>query len=298
MIALVELRALDLERAALEVRSGHLDDRRGRRAWRRRRLSRGARHGAACASTSGADRLRCSNGSARSTGIRVHGPPSADAPRRPHLLHARRASIHTTSPSCSGARASACAPSHHCAQPLMRCLGVGRDRPRELRRLQRAGRRRRPRRGASRAAQRSSRADGRPLPRLHPRALQAPAQLRRARAARPRGARAQPAVRRRARRADRGRATGASPTCASTDTAARSPRRPRRSPPRSSSAWRSRRSRSSTPTGCSSCSGSRSRRRGASARCCPEGRAPRDDRRRQLAGVSPADTIPIRDSSR
>ena len=51
--------------------------------------------------------------------------------------------------------------------------------------------------------------------------------------ARPRGARAQPALRRRARRADPRRRTAASPTCASRATAARSRRPPPRSPPRS-----------------------------------------------------------------
>ena len=94
---------------------------------------------------------------------------------------------------------------HHCAQPLMRCLGVGATARasfhvynvrEDVDRLVHAL-------GSARRGVRRS--DGRPLPRLHPRPLQEPAELRRARAARPRVPRPQPALRRRAGRAHRGR---------------------------------------------------------------------------------------------
>ena len=62
-------------------------------------------------------------------------------------------------------------------------------------------------------------------------------------------------------------ATSASMTCASRGTAARSPRLQHRSPPRSSKGWTSARSKGSAQTGCWTCSGSRSPRHAASARC-------------------------------
>ena len=69
---------------------------------------------------------------------------------------------------------------------------------------------------------------GRALPRIHPRPLQEPPELRGARAARRRVLRPQPALRRRDGRAHQARRRPVA-TCASTARAARSPRRPPRS---------------------------------------------------------------------
>ena len=172
----------------------------------------GARDGAGTRARARADRVH-----ARAPGARCPGCASR-ARRRPTCGEAwrrsrSRACIPTTSPSWPTARGVCIRAGHHCAQPLMRCLGVERDRAREHRRLQRARGHRRARRGTLPGAaprvvvsvhfeacvELSMRADGRPLPRLHPRPLQAATELRRARAPRPRGAGAQPAVRRRAR---------------------------------------------------------------------------------------------------
>ena len=90
---------------------------------------------------------------------------------------------------------------HHCAQPLMRCLGVARRPGRASASTTTSPTSTRWSRRCRAADEVFGLCDGRPVPRLHPRALQAPEELRRARPARPRGARAQPAVRRRARRA-------------------------------------------------------------------------------------------------
>ena len=129
-----------------------------------------------------------------------------------------RACTRTTSPSCCDREAVCVRAGHHCAQPLMRCLGVGATarasfhvyNARED--VDRLVARARP------ARARCSSSDGRALSRLHPRPLQEPAELRRARAARPRVPRPQPALRRRAGRAHRGRGRQGRATCASTAT--------------------------------------------------------------------------------
>ena len=127
---------------------------------------------------------------------------------------------------------------HHCAQPLMRRLGVpatsrasfGVHNTRaDVDRLVDGARRRCALSSVSRTAMDDA------LPGVHPRALQAPAQLGRARRRRPRVRGQQPALRRRAEGAAQGRRRRArSTTCASRATAARSRRRRRRwSPTRS-----------------------------------------------------------------
>ena len=252
MIASVDRQTVDLERAAVEVRGGHADDRRGGRPRRRRRLPRGARHGPRARARARAHRATCSSACARCRACASSGLPSAE--RAAAWRRSRsRACIPTTSPSsptaaaCASARATT-ARSRSCAasaspRPRARASGVYNDAadidalvrrcmarasfglsdPRDATR----------REGDCAGRRREGLSDGRPLPRLHPRALQAPAELRRAGAARP------------ARRSSTTRSAAtswactscstatASRTCASRATAARSRRPRRRSPPRS-----------------------------------------------------------------
>ena len=74
--------ALDLERAAVEVRGGNLDDRPGRRSRRRGRLPRLAGHGGGARARAGADRLR-----ARAAGAHRRRQP-VRAARRPRIAAA------------------------------------------------------------------------------------------------------------------------------------------------------------------------------------------------------------------
>ena len=101
-------RALDLERAALEVRGRHQRDRRGDRPRRGGRLPRRDRDGARARARARADRLRA-RAAARRRGrhaVRPDEPTGAAAWCRSRS----RGCTPTTSPSCATARRSACAP--------------------------------------------------------------------------------------------------------------------------------------------------------------------------------------------
>ncbi len=233
----------DLERAALEVRSGHPHDRRGGRAGRRRRLPGRARHGPRASARAGPDRATCSTAWPRCPACGSWGRPEAEGRgglasftvegMHPHdiaellgprgRLRPRRAPLRPAADALPGSRqrppgpASASTTSEPDIDALVAALQSGR---RDLRAVD----------------------DGRPLPRLHPRALQAAAELRRARPARPRGSSSTTRSAATSWASTSGSRTTASRTSASTGTAARSPRPPPRSPRRSSRACPSSRS--------------------------------------------------------
>ena len=155
-----------------------------RSAWAPPSTTCSARHGARARPRAGAHRLH-----ARAPGARCPACASSARPRpsaAAGLPRSRsRACTPTTSPSWLG-RAGVCVRAGPPLRPAADALpGRRLDRARERRRLQRAAQTStRCRRAAARPRGLRARgsADGRPLPRLHPRALQAPAQLRRARA--------------------------------------------------------------------------------------------------------------------
>ncbi len=203
------LRGRHLERAALQVRGGHAADRRGGRARRRRGLPGGARHGARARARARADRLHARPSGARCRVCASSGPPERREPRRPGVVHDRGDARprHRRAGRARGRLRPRRPPLRPAPDALPRGGGHG------------AGERGRVQRAADidalveslHGAARCSRStnpeparaepNGRPVPRLHPRPLQAPAQLRRARPARHRGTRAQPPVRGRAGRA-------------------------------------------------------------------------------------------------
>ena len=165
-------------------------------------------------------------------GLRVAGPPRAE--ERGGIASFTIEGMHPHDIAEIANRGGVCIRAgHHCAQPLMRCLHVAATARASV--------------GSTTPPRRSTRCStrcwpdarcsgcehGRPLPRLHPRPLQAPAQLRRARAPRPRGAKSTTRSAGTSSACRSASRTAASRTCASTATAARSPRRPPRSPPRS-----------------------------------------------------------------
>ena len=135
MIRTVARQRVDVDRPAVEVRGRHLADRRGDRARRGRRLDPGARHRADPGPRGGAGRR-----GAGAPGSRF--PASSSTARPPPPTAARwsrsrsTAPTRTTSARSSGARACASAAGHHCAQPLMRRLGVSGDDPSVVRRAQ------------------------------------------------------------------------------------------------------------------------------------------------------------------
>ncbi len=188
--------ALDLERAALEVRGGDLDDRPGDRARGGDRLPRCARDGTgarACEHALTAYALERLRGLA---GVSVYGPQSAD--ERGGVVSFALAGIHPHDVAELLSRTNVCIrASHHCAQPRDAAVVSVSTPPRAPASAPTTWRPTSTRwRTRSPTPRRSSPADGRPLPRLHSRALQAPAQLRRAHRPRPRSPRGQPAVRR------------------------------------------------------------------------------------------------------
>ena len=171
-------------------------------------------------------------------GLAIHGP--SDLAKRGSVISFALDGIHPHDVAEILGREGVCVRAgHHCAQVLMERLGVPAttrasfavhsthdDVDRLIAGLAKV--------------QEIFAADGRALPREHPRALQAAAELRRAGRARPRVRGQQPALRRRAEgAAQRRRGRARSPTCASPGTAARSRRRRPRWPPRRSSGCRS-----------------------------------------------------------
>ena len=125
MIASVDLAGGHVERAAVQVRGRHAADRRGGRPRRRRRLPRRARHGARARARARADGIhaRAAARGARPARRRPAARPSDRGGAR--VVHDRRACTRTTSPSWPTAAGVCIRAGHHCAQPLMRCLGVG-----------------------------------------------------------------------------------------------------------------------------------------------------------------------------
>ena len=110
-------------------------------------------------------------------GVTLYGPPDAGGPRRASS-RSRSTGVHPHDVAEILGRQGVCVRAgHHCAQPLMRRLGVGATSRASFARPQHA-RGRRPRWSTGLAGgPRGVRLDGRPLPRGDPRALQAPAQL-------------------------------------------------------------------------------------------------------------------------
>ena len=170
-------RALHLERAALEVRGRHLGGRRGRRA-----RAAAVDYLAAI----GMERVRAHERDLTAyalerlpevEGIHLYGPSDLD--RRGGVVPFTIEGIHPHDIAELCDREAVCVRAgHHCAQPLMRCLGVGAtarasfhvyNSREDVDRLVDA---------LGEAPARSSSSDGRALPRLHPRALQEPAELR------------------------------------------------------------------------------------------------------------------------
>ena len=179
MIQLGRARAHLLERAALEVRGRHAGDRRERRHGRRDRLPAGDRHGRASRPTRSGSRRTPTSGSRPSTAShpRPAGRPSAAASisftfaRDPP---ARRGPELDRYGICVRA-------GHHCTQPAMQPLRRPRDDPGELLPVHHP-RGDRPALRRARGRPRGVRHDGRAArPRVDPRPLQEPAQLRRAR---------------------------------------------------------------------------------------------------------------------
>ena len=173
-------RRVHLGRAAREVRGGHDAGRRGDRP--RRRASTGCRASAwtRCASTArdvvgyALERLSEVPGS---HALRPVGPRAARLASISFALDG----IHPHDVAEILGREGVCVRAgHHCAQPLMRRLGVAGHDARVVRRAHHARGRRPPDRRRSARCGRCS-PDGRPVPREHPRALQAPASLGRAR---------------------------------------------------------------------------------------------------------------------
>ena len=199
----------------------------------------GHRHGRRLGARARRRRLRAR---APARGPGPHAPRPGDLAHRGALVSFALDGVHPHDVAEILGREGVCVRAgHHCAQPLMRRLGVPATHaaPRSpctpRARTSTAWSR------ASTRVQGRCSPDGRPLPREHPRALQA---ARRTGAEldgpRPRVRGLQPALRRRAEGAAQGRrATAASRTCASPATAARSRRRPRRWPPTRSSGCRS-----------------------------------------------------------
>ena len=107
----------------MEVRGGHDEHRPGDRAGRRRRLPRGARAWTPCASTRSRSRAYAHRavGGRRREVVRAEGRrASGAAPCR----SGSGTSTRTTWRRCWTRTACAIRAGHHCAQPLMRLLGV------------------------------------------------------------------------------------------------------------------------------------------------------------------------------
>ena len=123
MIASVDFQGGHLERAAVQVRGRHAADRRGRRAGRGGRVPVATRHGARARARARVDRRTCWSASADVPGLRVAGPPEADA--RGGLASFTIEGMHPHDIAELADRGGVCIRAgHHCAQPLMRCLGV------------------------------------------------------------------------------------------------------------------------------------------------------------------------------
>ena len=137
MIRTVGRRRVDLGRPALEVRGRHVADRRGDRAGRRRRLDPARSGSTGSAPTSGRSSPTRWRGWREFPGITLHGP--ADAADRGALISFVLDGAHPHDVGEILGREGVCVRTgHHCAQPLMRRLGVDRDHPGVVRRAQHA----------------------------------------------------------------------------------------------------------------------------------------------------------------
>ncbi len=124
MIKRVERRVLVVERPALEVRGRHLRRDRGRRARCRGRLPVRAGHGQRPRARARSHRLR-PRAAARGRG-RSPSTGRRDAGRRGGVVSFAIEGIHPHDIAELCDREAVCIRAgHHCAQPLMRCLGVG-----------------------------------------------------------------------------------------------------------------------------------------------------------------------------
>ncbi len=122
MIASVDFQGGHLERAAVQVRGRHAPDRGGRRVGRRGRVPLADRHGPRARARARVDRIHA--GAPRGCpGLRIIGPPEAEA--RGGLASFTIEGMHPHDIAELADRGGVCIRAgHHCAQPLMRCLGV------------------------------------------------------------------------------------------------------------------------------------------------------------------------------
>ena len=116
-------RALDLERAALEVRGRHLADGRGRRASAPRSTTSPTSAWRTCARTSSELTAYALERLPEVEGIALFGPPDPD--RRGGVVSFALEGMHPHDVAELCDREGVCIRAgHHCAQPLMRALGV------------------------------------------------------------------------------------------------------------------------------------------------------------------------------